>query len=105
MKKFVMMAVAGLALLASSCAVVPTGAGMGVIYTGVTEGQAVTGNNIGKKVGQSQAMNVLGIVATGDASINTAAKNAGIKKISHVDVKKTSVLGIFANYTTIVYGD
>lgn len=105
MKKIVMMAAAGLALLATSCAVVPTGAGIGALYTGVTEGNSVTANTFGKKVGQSQAINVLGVVATGDAGINTAAKNGGIKKVSHVDVKKMSVLGIFSSYTTIVYGD
>lgn len=105
MKKLAMIAATGLTLLATSCAMVPTGAGIGALYTGVSEGKAVTSNGVGKKVGQSSATNVLGIVATGDASINTAAKNAGIKKISHVDVKKTSVLGIFANYTTIVYGE
>jgi hypothetical protein len=48
---------------------------------------------------------VLGIVATGDASIQEAAKQAGIKKISHVDSKKTSILGIYSSYQTLVYGD
>jgi hypothetical protein len=103
MKKFMAIALAG--MLMSSCAVVGTGAGMGVLYTGVTEGAAVTSNPLGTKVGQSKATNVLGLVATGDASIDAAAKSAGIKKVSHVDVKKMSVLGIFATYTTVVYGN
>lgn len=103
MKKF--MAIALGAMLMSSCAVVGTGAGMGVLYTGVSEGAAVTANPLGTKVGTSKATNVLGLVATGDASINAAAKSAGIKKVSHVDVKKVSVLGIFAPYTTVVYGN
>lgn len=105
MKKLGILATACVAMLLSSCAVVGTGAGMGVLYTGVTEGAAVTSNNLGKKVGESSASNILGLVASGDASIDLAAKKAGIKKISHVDVKKTSVLGIFASYKTIVYGD
>lgn len=103
MKKFMAIALAG--MLMSSCAVVGTGAGMGVLYTGVTEGAAVKSNPLGTKVGQSKATNVLGLVATGDASIDAAAKSAGIKKVSHVDVKKMSVLGIFATYTTVVYGN
>ena len=90
MKKVCLSVAAALALLVSSCAVVSTPAGMGVLYTGVTSGESVTSNPLGKKVGQSSASNILG------ASIDLAAKKAGIKKISHVDVKKTSVLGIFA---------
>lgn len=105
MKKVCLSVAAALALLVSSCAVVSTPAGMGVLYTGVTSGESVTSNPLGKKVGQSSASNILGLVATGDASIDLAAKKVGIKKISHVDVKKTSVLGIFASSTTIVYGD
>ncbi len=99
------MVAAIVAMLMSSCAVVGTGAGIGSLYTGVTEGGAVTSNPLGTKVGQSSATNILGIVATGDASINAAAKAAGIKKVSHVDVKKMSILGLFATYTTIVYGN
>lgn len=105
MKKFAFAIIAATALFTSSCAIVGTPVGVGTLYTGVTTGEAVTANTLGKKVGQSTANNILGIVATGDASITTAAKNGGIKKISHVDSKKTSVLGIFSSYTTIVYGD
>lgn len=103
MKKLMALAVA--AVLLSSCAMVSTGAGMGTLYTGVSEGSAVTANPLGTKVGTSKATNVLGLVATGNASINAAAKSAGIKKISHVDVKKTCILGLFATYTTVVYGN
>lgn len=105
MKKIFFAAFASVALLTSSCAMISTPAGVGVLYTSVTSGDAVTSNNIGKKAGQSSASNILGLVATGDASITAAAKNAGIKKISHVDSKKTSILGIFGTYTTIVYGE
>lgn len=103
MKK-IFMSIAAAALL-SSCAAVSTPAGFGGIYTGVTSGQAVSGNAVGKKVGTSQAINVLGIVASGNAGIDAAAKKAGIRKISHVDKRQTSVLGIFSSYQTIVYGD
>ena len=49
-------------------------------------------------------MNYLGLLVMGDASINTAAKKAGIKKISHIDSQKTTVFGIFSKYTIFVYG-
>lgn len=65
----------------------------------------VTSNALGTKVGQASATSILGIVGTGDASIQAAAKKAGITKISHVDESATSVLGIYAKYTTTVYGE
>lgn len=105
MKKLCFCTVAALALMVSSCAVVSTPAGMGVLYTGVTAGENVTSNSVGMKVGTSSATNVLGLVAVGDAGIEAAAKQAGIKKISHVDSKKVSILGIFATYKTVVYGE
>ena len=40
-----------------------------------------------------------------DASIKTAAKNGGISKISTVDVKNTSYLGIVNQVETIVTGE
>lgn len=100
-KLFKTMAVAAILSLAS-CASVPTAA---TLYTDVTEGLTATSNTVGTKVGKSSASNVLGLIATGDASINEAAKQAGIKKISHVDVKKFSILGLFTTITTFVYGE
>ena len=100
-KLFKTMAVAAILSLAS-CASVPTAA---TLYTDVTEGLTATSNTVGTKVGKASASNVLGLIATGDASINEAAKQAGIKKISHVDVKKFSILGLFTTITTSVYGE
>lgn len=100
------LGIAALATLAlASCSTVSTGSGMGVLYTGVTEGQIATSNTVGTKVGTSKSTGVLGLVSIGDASIQTAANSAGIKKVSHVDVKKTSILGLFATYQTVVYGE
>lgn len=105
MKKLVMSICAVCALTLASCSTITTGSGIGVLYTGVTEGQIATSNKLGSKVGTSQTIGVLGLVSIGDASIQKAATSAGIKQISHVDVKKMSVLGLFAQYTTIVYGE
>lgn len=105
MKK-IFLSLSCVAMLAlASCSVVTSGSGMGVLYTGVSEGQIATSNAVGTKVGTSSSIGVLGLVSVGDASIQTAAHSAGISKISHVDVKKMSVLGIFAQYKTVVYGD
>ena len=105
MKKIAMSIVCAGALVLASCSTVTSGSGMGVLYTGVTEGQIATGNTLGTKVGTSTSLGVLGLVSVGDASIQTAAHSAGISKVSHVDVKKTSLLGLFATYQNIVYGE
>ena len=89
----------------ASCSTITSQSGMGVLYTGVSEGQMVTSNELGSKVGTGSTIGVLGLVSIGDASIQTAAHSAGIKKISHVDTKKTSVLGLFAKYQILVYGE
>jgi hypothetical protein len=56
------------------------------------------------KVGRSQAEGVL-LFSWGDASIQTAAKQAGIQRIHHVDNETLNILGIYARYETIVYGE
>jgi hypothetical protein len=57
------------------------------------------------KVGKATCTSVLSLVATGDASIETAAKNGGIKNIKFIDHQAKNILGIYGEYTTIVYGD
>lgn len=101
-KLMILVAVVAIALVMGSCASVGT---VGSLYTGVTIPHAVTSNTVGSKVGTATCAGVLGIVAVGDAGVNKAAKQAGITKISHVDVKTVSVLGIFTTQTYFVYGE
>ena len=56
------------------------------------------------KTGRAKAEGIL-IVGYGDASISAAAKAGGITKIHHVDCEVLNVLGIYARYETIVYGE
>ena len=102
-KLFMFLGIASISLLMSSCAIF----GRGMVYEGITVPHSVTSNTISDhvKVGKSNYVSVLGIVSIGDGGINAAAKNAGIKKISHVDEQKTSVLGVFTKSETIVYGE
>ncbi|MCC8155348.1 MAG: TRL-like family protein, partial [Tannerellaceae bacterium] len=102
MKK-VFMCLAATALL-SSCGVTKSPV-MGLAYTDVVSGNAVTSNQLASKVGKSTATGILGLVATGDASYQTAAKSAGITKISHGDERSYTILGIYTTYETIVYGE
>lgn len=65
-----------------------------------------TSNAVGSKVGTAKATGYLGIIFLDqDASIQTAAKNGGISKISTVDIKSTNLLNILVGYETIVTGE
>ncbi|MBR5855197.1 MAG: TRL-like family protein [Paludibacteraceae bacterium] len=100
MKKIIFSVACALAL--TSCGTVGL---VGAVYTGYTEPAAVTSNELGTKVGQAKAVSVLGIAAAGDAGIEKASKKAGITKVSHVDKKVVSVLGLFTKVTYTVYGE
>ena len=76
----------------------------GSIYTDL-KGPGFLGTATGSsKVGEAKASGIVG-VALGDASIETAMKNGGITKVHHVDTKVRNILGVYAEYTTIVYGE
>jgi hypothetical protein len=67
---------------------------------------AATSNPVGAKVGTSKATIYLGVlVFNGDASIQTAAKNGGITRISTVDLKSTNILNLFGTHECIVTGE
>lgn len=90
----------------SGCAMAPAPVS-GWAYTNVRGPIAATSKEdwSDKKVGSATAKSILGLIATGDASIQAAAKNGGITKIHHVDHETRSVLGVIAEFTTIVYGE
>ncbi|MFA5287531.1 MAG: TRL-like family protein [Candidatus Omnitrophota bacterium] len=90
------------AVLLAGCA---TPYPMGMVYTEVKAPVSGGGNMSYSKVGVSKCTSVLGLVATGDASIKAAAANGGIKTIKYVDYDAKNILGVFGEYTTTVYGD
>ncbi|MDD5507183.1 MAG: TRL-like family protein [Bacteroidales bacterium] len=102
MKKLMVLLI-GVFFLAG-CAVVKTPL-TGFIYSDVKAPFAVTSNTGADRVGTAEATSILGIVALGDASIDAAAKSAGITKIHHVDEHVTGILGIYARYKVVVYGE
>jgi hypothetical protein len=79
---------------------------MGWVYTEIKAPVAAGDGMVSySKVGTSKATSVLGIVATGDCSIKTAAANGGVKNIKYVDYDAKNILGFYGEYTTTVYGD
>jgi hypothetical protein len=93
-------------VLMSGCAMV--GGVAGGSYAGIytaTEGPVAVGSAAtSDKVGTATSTAIV-CFATGDASIKAAMDSAGITKIHHVDYKVMSVMGVYAKYTTVVYGE
>lgn len=96
--------IAIIAIFFSSCAIAKAPL-TGVLYTDTTAPFAVTSNEGASKVGTAKAISILGLVAAGEAGVQNACKSAGITKIHHVDEKAVSILGIFASYEVVVYGE
>jgi hypothetical protein len=97
---------AALALVAlNGCAMAQGGnaAAMGTIYAGYKSPGQV-GTAAAGKTGEACISSILGIIATGDASIEAAKKAGGITQIAHVDHEQFGVLGVYATSCTIVHG-
>ena len=92
------------ALLLSGCAVAASPV-IGVVYTDVQAPLDATANAASAKTGEATCESILGIIATGDCSIATAAQSAGITRIHYVDYKTRNILGFYATFTVVVYGE
>jgi len=80
----------------------------GVAFTDVKYPLAVTnlkGETQNLKRGEATCTSVLGLVATGDASIEAARLNGGITKVHWVDVSVRNILGLYAEYKVVVWGE
>jgi hypothetical protein len=78
----------------------------GIIYSNVKAPFAVTAApEQPQRVGRASVRSVLGIIATGDASIQTAARNGGIREIHFVDYETQNFFGVLAEFTVVVYGN
>ena len=80
----------------------------GCLYTNIRTplDTNVDQTQIGSKVGRASAQSVLFLVATGDASVEAAARNGGLTVINHLDVENQIILfGLFSKTTMIAYGD
>ena len=73
----------------------------------ITTPICATSNPVGTKIGEASSTWILGMCFDGgDMSILKAARNGGITKISTVDQRYFSVLGVLVvNITTIVTGE
>ena len=96
-------------ILFSGCAAYTASPALGRLYTDVSAPSVVgvgeNPPNLKIKVGEGTVTSIFGLIATGDASIRTAANSVGIRKIHFVDYKSKNILGIYATYTVLVYGE
>jgi len=104
MKKKVMVTMAIVAVMSflAGCA---TPFPIGLAYTEVQLPCQATSGSQSLKTGTSECVSILGLVATGDASIEAAMKDGGIQVIHHIDWNAKNILGIYGVYTTTVYGE
>ena len=93
----------GLASVLAGCAMARTPV-TGFGYSDVQSSVAATSNQAGNRVGEACSSSILGIVATGDSTIEAARRNGGITQITSVDDSATSYVGVYAKYCTIVRG-
>ena len=96
-------------LVAVACAAMLTGcasvAPVGVLYTEMTLPLDATSADGGSKEGEAVCTTVLGLIATGDCSLETARSNGGITTVTHADWHTSNILGLIGTYTLTVYGE
>ena len=102
LRSFCVVVLAG---MLTGCYALSTSPVTGFLYTDLKGPMTATGENASRKVGQAKCSTILGLIATGDCSIQAAMRAGGISNVHHVDYESSSVLGITASYTTTVYGD
>lgn len=77
---------------------------MGIIFNDTKYGYIATTDTAVTKEGKACAQSIMGLVATGDASISAAKAAGGITEVAHIDYTAHSILGIVADFCTIVKG-
>lgn len=103
MRTLCLLAIVGTLLGLYGCATVATPL-PAYLYNNVKGPIDADGSFEPTKTGEACATSILGLVATGDASIAAAKAAGGIKEVSTVDYNTTSVLLIYAQFCTIVKG-
>lgn len=94
-----------LSLVLSGCAMT-VGPVTGTAYTNAKYPWMATGSTKEPtRVGRATVRSFFGFIATGDASIQTAAQNGGITEIHHVDYEAQNIFGVLADFTVVVYGN
>ncbi|MBI3621388.1 MAG: hypothetical protein HY208_04295 [Nitrospirae bacterium] len=100
---FALMACSGFGGFTQPAGIFPTAG----IYTDVKAGGIVLENGAtASKEGRACGTGILGIIATGDTTLETAMKNGGVKKVVYVtqDIKWI-LYGLYAEVCTVARGN
>jgi len=91
----------------SGCYTAPVMPPIGWVYTGIEAPLDIDQDNskVSAKSGEASSMSILGLVAVGDCSIETAAEEGNISTITGADYEYVNILGIYQNFTTVVHGE
>lgn len=92
--------------LLSGCSYWPAAGNNGLLYTNVTMPIAVLDQEAPNvRTGEACSTGILGLISSGNSSINTAKTNVGITKITTVEQRFTQYLfGTYSKFCTIVSG-
>ncbi len=107
MRKLMAVAVlCGLVGLMVGCYRAPVMPPIGAIYSGIEAPLSTefSGQSTGLKSGEASSSSILGLIATGDCSIEAAAEDGGLSTVEYCDYKYTNVFGIYQSFTVVAYG-
>lgn len=103
MKNMIALVVAAFFLTGCAASMSPV---TGYMYTNISAPLTATAApEAPSRVGRASIRSIMGILATGDASIQTAARNGGIREIHYVDYESQNFFGVVAEFTVVVYGN
>lgn len=106
MKKLSLLVLAALPFILNGClSGQPSMPVKGIVYQNTKAPVQVTDNANNSKVGSAECKSFMFISAWGDCSLDAAKKAGNISKVSYVDAKADSILGIYSTYTVSVYGE
>ncbi|WP_108126371.1 TRL-like family protein [Saccharospirillum mangrovi] len=86
----------------TGCAISPV---IGAVNVTKWDGAIGDSDVADSRTGEACAQSILGLVATGDASITAAKRDGGISRIAYIEHKTTNVLHFYGQYCTIVVGE
>lgn len=93
------------AVMLSGCFAFSVAPVTGILYTEVTGPFDATGSEgEATLVGTAECTSILGLIATGDCSIQAAMEAGGITEVDYVDFESSNILGIYATFVTVVHG-
>lgn len=102
MKKSILSAI--LALTLSGCYAGVASPVPGFLFAKVKAAQTGSASTGASKMGKATCESILGLIATGDCSIEAAKANGGLSTVQYSDVEVKNILGVYAEYTTVVRG-